>query len=74
MMGSATDAVRVPCALSADVDIAKVLAFPNSEVPREPVDVEVLMAGAAGFDWPNSEPPKVLVPVGGWFIVVCPRG
>jgi len=48
-MGSAIDAVNVPRALGADVELAKVLAFPNSEVPREPVDVEVLMAGAAGF-------------------------
>jgi len=73
-MGSAIDAVSVPCALGADVEVAKVLPFPNNEVPKEPVDVEVLMAGAAGFGWPNSEPPNVLVPVDGWFIVLCPRG
>lgn len=48
-IGSAIDAVSVPCALGAVVEGASMLILPNNEVPRPPVEVEVLIAGAVGL-------------------------
>ena len=70
-IGSAIDAMSEPCAFGIEVDVARG-AFPNREVPREPVVVEVLIVGAAG--WPNIEVPNVLVPADGWLVAVCPSG
>lgn len=64
-MGSAIEAVSVPCVFGAVVDVEGVVVVANNPPPRPPV--AVLIGPVAGF--PKTE---VLI-LDGWLVVLCPR-